>query len=53
MAESETPKKDVRVEVETEEPLTVESQIETAMRSRVLHFKEQAEYTLSSISFST
>lgn len=37
--ETDSPKKDVKVEASD-----IESQIQTAMRSRVPHFKEQAEY---------
>lgn len=39
--ESETPHKDVKAEAPD-----IESQIQNAMRSRVAHFKEQAEYFL-------
>ena len=41
-AESESPKKDVKLDAPD-----IEFQIQTAMRSRVAHFKEQAEYPLS------
>ncbi|XP_061341966.1 uncharacterized protein LOC133288262 [Gastrolobium bilobum] len=41
MGESEIPKKDVKVEVKT--PFVTESQIETAMLSRIPRFKEQVD----------
>lgn len=39
--ETETPKKDTKADARD-----IESQIQTAMRSRVAHFKEQAEYLI-------
>lgn len=43
--ETETPKKDTKADARD-----IESQIQTAMRSRVAHFKEQAEYLIPPLS---